>query len=157
MDIRYQIILFRVADVIISLAAIFLLLDAVLGFTGPHKTHSPQSRPASSNIYPTSVSASCTGGFSNERTVNGVTQVALHGTPFNAYQVTLTNVGSTAITIHSVTVALVNSQHKVFAQQHASLGNGAGITLGLGQSRHIVEASGINHPVASCQVLSWHF
>lgn len=155
MDIRYQRMLFRLADVIISLASIFLLLDAVLGFTGHPEMRSVQSQPVGQYIDYTNLSTSCMGGFSNERTVAGATQVAAHGTPFNAYQITLTNMGSTVITIHSVNVALVNSRGKVFAHQQAGLGNGAGITLGLGQSRQLVEAYGISHPVASCDVLGW--
>ncbi len=155
MDIRRKRILIRLADVIISLTAIFLLLDAILGFTRHQEIRSAQSQPVSQNIYPASLSASCTGGFANKRTVNGVTQVAPHGTPFNAYQITLTNTGGTAITVRSVNVELVNSQDKVFAQHHTDLGDGAGITLNLGQSRQIIEAYGISHPVASCKIISW--
>lgn len=155
MDIRRKRILIRLADVVISLTAIFLLLDAVLGFTRHREMRSVQSQPASQNIDSANLSASCAGGFANKRTVNGVTQVAPHGTPFNAYQVTLTNTGGTVITVRSVNVELVNSQDKVFAQHHTDLGGGAGITLNLGQSRQVVEAYGISHPVASCEILSW--
>ena len=155
MNIRHERILFRLADVIISLAAIFLLLDAMLGFTRHQEMRSAQPQPVSQNINSSNLSTSCIGGFSNERTIDGVTQVASHGKPFNAYQMTLTNIGGTVVTIHSVNVELVNSQNKVFAQHHTDLGDGAGITLNLGQSRQIVEASGINHPVASCEILSW--
>lgn len=155
MDIRRKRILIRLADIVISLAAIFLLLDAILGFTRNHETRPAQSQPASQNIDPANLSATCTGGFSNKRTVNGLTQVAPRGTPFNAYKITLTNTGGTVITVHSVKVQLVNKQNEVFAQHRASLGGGAGITLNLGQSRQIVEAYGISHPVASCEILSW--
>jgi hypothetical protein len=156
MDARRERILIRLAEVIIFGASVFILLDAVLGFTGHQEMPPAQSQPVSGNIDSANLSTSCMGGFSNERTVGGVTQVASHGTPFNAYRVTLTNIGSTVITIHSVNVALVNSQNKVFAQHHTDLGDGAGITLNPGQWRQIVEAYGISHPVASCEVLSWH-
>ena len=155
MDVRRKRILIRLAEVIVFLTAIFLLLDAMLGFTRHRGMRSAQSQSVSQNIDSTNLSTSCIGGFSNERTVDGVTRVASHGTPFNAYQITLTNIGNTVITIHSMNVELVNSQKKVFAQHHTDLGDGAGITLNPGQSRQIVEAYGISHPVASCEILSW--
>ncbi len=154
MDVQRKRILVRLAEVIVFLAAIFLLLDAMLGFTH-QEVRSAQSQPVSQHIDSANLSASCIGGFSNKRTVDGVTQVASHGTPFNAYQVTLTNIGNTVMTIHSMNVELVNSQNRVFAQHYTDLGDGAGITLNPGQSRQIVEAYGINHPVASCKILSW--
>jgi hypothetical protein len=155
MDVRHRRILLGLAEVIIFLASIFLLLDAMLGFTGQQEMPSAQSQSVSQNIDSANLSASCVGGFSNERTVGGVTQVASHGAPFNAYQIALANIGSTAITVHGVNVELVNSQNKVFAQHYTHLGDGAGITLNPGQSRRIVEAYGISHPVSSCQILSW--
>jgi hypothetical protein len=158
MDIRRRRTLFRLADVLISLVAIFILLDAMFGFTSHHKVRSAQPQPpAQSASTAANLSTSCVGGFSNQRIVDGVVQVASHGMPFNAYQVTLTNTGNTAVTIYSMTVELVNNQNKVFAQQHTNLGNGAGITLNLGQSRQIVETAGVNHPVASCEILGWQY
>jgi hypothetical protein len=155
MDARRKHMLIRLAEAVVFLTAIFLLLDAMLGFTRHQDTRSAQSQSASQSAGSANLSTSCIGGFSNERTVDGVTQVASHGTPFNAYQITLTNRGGTVLTVHSVNVELVNSQNKVFAQHHAELGDGAGITLNPGQSRRIVDADGINHPVASCEILSW--
>jgi hypothetical protein len=158
MDIHRERTLFRLADVLIILVSIFVLLDAMRGFTKHQEMRSVQSRPVSQisqNIHSTNLSKSCIGGFSNQRMVDGVTQVAPHGTPFNAYQMTFTNTGNAGITIYSVTVELVNNQNKVFAQQHINLGNGAGITLGLEQSRQIVETAGINQAVASCKIVSW--
>lgn len=155
MDSRPKRILFRLADAVVSLASIFLLLDAALGFTWHQETRPAQSQYVSQAIDYTSLSTSCTGGFSNKRTTDGVTQIAAHGTPFNAYQITLTNMGDTVITVRSVTVDLAGSRNEVFAQHRANLGDGAGITLGLGQSRQIVETSGITHPVASCAILGW--
>jgi hypothetical protein len=154
MDIHRERTLFRLADVLVTLVSIFLLADAMLGFTG-RQIRSVQSRPISQITDSANLSTSCVGGFSNQRTVDGVTQIAPRGTPFNAYQMTFTNTGNTAITVYSVTAELLNSQNKVFAQQRTNLGNGAGITLSLGQSRQIVETAGVNHAVASCEILSW--
>jgi len=153
MDIGRKRILSGLAEAVIILASIFLLLDAVLGFTGRRVAPSVQVRPASQISDYANLSASCTGGFSNERTLGGVTQVASGGTPFNAYQVTFSNTGDTVIMVQSVDVALVNSQQQIFARHHASLGSG--IILSPGQSQQVVEAYGISQPVASCQILSW--
>jgi hypothetical protein len=155
MDIHRERTLFRLADVLVTLVSIFILADAMLGFTGRQEIRSVQSQPISQITDSTNLSTSCVGGFSNQRTVDGVTQTAPHGTPFNAYQMTFTNTGSSAITIYSVTVELLNSQNKVFAQPRTNLGNGGGITLNLGQSRQVVETAGVNHRVASCEILSW--
>lgn len=156
MNIQHKRMLFRVADVLITLMAIFLLLDALLGFTRHPGGSSAQSRPVSQNGRYTNLSTSCVGGFSNRRTVGGVTQIASHGTPFNAYQLTLTNTGNTVLTIYSVTVDLTDSQGHIFGRQHdTNLANGTGITLNLGQSRQLVETAGVNHPVASCDLISW--
>ncbi|HEY6279693.1 MAG TPA: hypothetical protein VIX86_25575 [Streptosporangiaceae bacterium] len=155
MDVRRERILLRLAEVIIFLASIFLLLDAMLEFTGHQLTPSAPPQHVSQNIDSANLSTSCTGGFSNERTVGGVTQVASQGTPFNAYRVTLTNIGSTVITVHGVNVELVNSQNKIFSQHYTHVGDGAGVTLNPGQSRRIVEAYGISRPVAWCEILSW--
>jgi hypothetical protein len=88
--------------------------------------------------------------------VHGVTQTAPHGTPYSAYQVTLTNIGNRVITIYDLTVELRDYSNTVYAQQHATdLGHGDGITLNLGQSRTVIEPTGMTQPVASCQVLSW--
>lgn len=153
MDLRRRRIFFGLAEAVVILAAIFLLLDAVLGFTRGRQPRSAQSQPVSQNTQSANLSTSCTGGFSNKRTVNGVTQVAPRGTPFNAYEVTLTNLGGTVVTVRSMSVELVNGQHEVFAR-HRSVLDG-GITLHPGQSRRIVEAYGIGDPVASCRILSW--
>ncbi len=156
MDIRYQRRLFRLADVLITLLAVFLLLDAMFGFTKHHVINSAQLQAAARGVSSSNLSTSCRGGFSNQRTVGGVTQIAPHGTPFNAYQVTLTNIGNRVITIDELTVELRDYKDNVFAQQHdADLGDGSGITLGLGQSRTILETTGISQPVASCDVLGW--
>ncbi len=155
MDIRRRRILFGLAELIIVLASVFLLLDAMLGFTGRAGVRPAQMQPVGSYADSTVLSASCAGGFSNESTAGGVTRVAPRGTPFNAYQITLTNTGISAITIYSMNVDLVSSQNKVFAQHHTDLGGGGGITLAPGQSRQIVEAYGINRPVASCEISSW--
>lgn len=153
MNARLRRILLRLAEAIVFLASIFLLLDAMFQFTGHQEAPAAQSQPVSRS---TNLSTSCIGGFSNKRTVDGVTQVASHGTPFNAYQITLTNIGNTVLTIHSLKTELINSQDKVFAQHYTDdLGHGAGVTLNPGQSRQIVEAYGINYPVAKCEILSW--
>lgn len=156
MDIRYQHILFRLADILVTLAAIFLLLDAMLGFTKHHIIDSAQLQARAEHVTSTNLSTSCIGGATNQRTVHGVTQVAPHGTPYSAYQVTFTNIGNRVITIYGVTVELRDYSNNVYAQQRATnLGHGAGITLDLGQSRTVVEPTGMKQPVASCQVLSW--
>ncbi|MGP7997806.1 MAG: hypothetical protein ACLPKI_10845 [Streptosporangiaceae bacterium] len=141
---------------LITLLAVFLLLDAMFGFTKHHVINSAQLQAAARGVSSSNLSTSCRGGFSNQRTVGGVTQIAPHGTPFNAYQVTLTNIGNRVITIDELTVELRDYKDNVFAQQHdADLGDGSGITLGLGQSRTILETTGISQPVASCDVLGW--
>lgn len=155
MDIRRKRMLLRAAEVIVVLAATFLLLDAMLGFTGHREQPAVQSQPVSLYIDSANLATSCTGGFSNVRTVNGVTQVAPRGMPFNAYQVTFTNTGSSAVTIRSMKVVLVNRRNQIFSQHSTEVGGSAGITLKPGQSRRIVEAYGISRPVASCDVLSW--
>ncbi len=156
MDIQRERILFRLADTLISVVAVFLLLDAMLGFTRHRAAGPPQPRLVTRDANPASLSTSCLGGFSNQRTINGKTQVASHGTPYNAYQLTFTNLGSSVIKIHGVTVDLADNAHHVFARQHISiLSNGATLTLGLGQSHQIVETAGIEQPVTSCDVLSW--
>lgn len=155
MDIRRTRILSGLAETIIILAAVFLLLDALLGFTASPGIRLVRAQAASQAIDSTDLSASCAGGFADEQTVGGVTRVAAHGMPFNAYQVTLTNIGITDFTIYSMNVDLVNSRGQVFAQHHSVLGGGAGITLKPGESRQVVEAYGIGHPVASCEVVSW--
>jgi hypothetical protein len=152
MYIRRQRILFRLADVLVTLAAVFLLLDAMYGFTKHHIADPARAEQVTS----TNLSTSCVGGSTNQRTVHGVTQTAPHGTPYSAYQVTLTNIGNRVITIYDLTVELRDYSNTVYAQQHATdLGNGAGITLHLGQSRTVVEPTGMTQPVASCQVLGW--
>ena len=153
MDMRRKRVFSGLAEAVIILGAVFILLDAVLGFTGRRGTPPVQPRPAVQISNYANLSASCTGGFSNERTVGGVTRVASHGTPFDAYQVTLSNTGDTVITVHSMDVALVNGRNEIFARHHADLG--AGVTLTPGQSRQVVEAYGIGHPVASCEILGW--
>lgn len=156
MDIRHQRTLFRLADALVTLAAVFLLLDAMLGFTKHHIINSAQLQASAEHVTLTNLSTSCIGGSTNQRTVHGVTQVAPHGTPFSAYQVTLTNIGNRVITIYDLTVELRDYKNSVYAQQQATdLGNGSGITLYLGQSRTIVETTGLEQPVASCQVLGW--
>jgi hypothetical protein len=156
MYIRHQRILFRLADILVSLAAVFLLLDAMFGFTKHHITNSAQLQARAEHITSANLATSCIGGSTNQRTVHGVTQTAPHGTPYSAYQVTLTNIGNRVITIYDLTVELRDYSNAVYAQQHANdLGHGAGITLNLGQSRTITEPTGMTQPVASCQVLSW--
>jgi hypothetical protein len=155
MDIRRQRIFFGLAEVIVVMAAVFLLLDAILGFTARSATRSVQERSFSQYLESANLSASCGGGFSNKQTVKGVTQVASRGTPFNAYRLAFTNMGDAALTIRSVNVALIGSQNRIFARHRSDLGDGAGLTVRPGQSSEIVEAYGIDHPVASCQILSW--
>lgn len=156
MDIRHQRILFRLADILVTLAAIFVLLDAMFGFTKHHIINSAQLQARAEHVTSSNLSTSCIGGSTNQRTVHGRTQLAAHGTPYSAYQVTFTNIGNRAITIYDVTVELRNYSNNVYAQQRATdLGRGAGITLNLGQSRTIIEPTGMKQPVASCQVLSW--
>jgi hypothetical protein len=156
MYIRHQRILFRLADILVSLAAVFLLLDAMFGFTKHHITDSAQLQARAEHITSTNLATSCIGGSTNQRTVHGVTQTAPHGTPYSAYQVTLTNIGNRVITIYDLTVELRDYSNTVYAQQHATdLGHGAGITLNLGQSRTVIEPTGMTQPVASCEVLSW--
>jgi hypothetical protein len=154
MNIRQQRTLFRTADIIIALFSIFLLLDATIGFTRPQQKASVQAQ-TSGEVNSPDLAAWCTGGFANQRTIGGVTQTAPHGTPFNAYQLTLQNIGSNAITVYGVSVDLVSSQNQVFARQRPALGDGAGLTLRPGQSREIVETAGVNHRVASCEILTW--
>ncbi len=154
MDIQRRRILFRLADVIISVASVFFLLDAMLGFTGPHVTFPEAPRLTSLYINSAPLSASCLGGFSNRETIAGVTQVAAHGTPFNAYQITLTNIGGAALKVQGVNVGLTGRRHEIFTEHYTELG-GSGITLRPGQSRRLVEAYGIDQPVAACEILSW--
>jgi hypothetical protein len=149
-------ILSRTADILITLTAIFFLLYLIVGSTRHQDARPAPPRTGNQDANYTNLTTSCTGGFSNQRIVDGQTQVASRGAPFNAYQVTFTNSGNTVVTIYGVTVDLADYQHHVFAQPHDnSLGNGAGITLGTGQSRQIVETAGATHPVASCEVVSW--
>jgi hypothetical protein len=156
MNIERGRILFRTADILITLTAIFFLLYTIVGFTRHQDARSAPPRPGNQDATYTNLSTSCTGGYANQRTVGGKTQVASRGAPFNAYQLTFTNGGNTIVTIYGVTVDLANYQHHVFARPHDSnLGDGAGITLGVGQSRQIVETAGATHPVASCEVVSW--
>jgi hypothetical protein len=156
MNIERGRILFRTADILITLTAIFFLLYILLGSARHHDPRSAPPRTGNQDANYTNLTTSCTGGFSNQRTVDGQTQVASHGAPFNAYQLTFTNSGNTIVTIYGVTVDLADYQHHVFAQPHDSnLGNGAGITLGAGQSRQIVETAGATYPVAFCDVASW--
>jgi hypothetical protein len=156
MNIERGRILFRTADILITLTAIFFLLYTVVGFTRHQDARSAPPRPGNQDATYTNLSTSCTGGYSNQRTVGGKTQVASRGAPFNAYQLTFTNSGNTIVTIYGVTVDLADYQHHVFARPYDSnLGDGAGITLGVGQSRQIVETAGATYPVASCEVVSW--
>ena len=156
MNIERGRILFKTADILITLTAIFFLLYTVVGFTRHHDARSAPPRPGNQDATYTNLSTSCTGGYANQRTVGGQTQVASRGVPFNAYQLTFTNSGNTIVTIYGVTVDLANYQHHVFARPHDSnLGDGSGITLGIGQSRQIVETAGATYPVASCEVVSW--
>lgn len=156
MNIERGRILFRTADILITLTAIFFLLYTIVGFTRHQDVRSAPPRLGNQDATYTNLSTSCTGGFSNQRTVRGKTQVASRGAPFNAYQLTFTNGGNTIVTIYGVTVDLADYQHHIFARPHDSnLGNGAGITLRVGQSRQIVETTGATSPVASCEVVSW--
>lgn len=156
MDLQHRIKIFRLADTLITLMAIFLLLDAMFGFMRYRETVATQPRAIVQNTGSTDLSASCTGGFTNQRTVHGATQVAPRGTPFNAYQMTFTNTGSARVTIYGVTVDLAGHDGIIFAEKQATgLGKDAGITLAAGQSRQLVETAGVNHAVASCEVLSW--
>jgi hypothetical protein len=155
MNIERGRILFRTADILITLTAIFFLLYTILGFTRHQDPRSSPPRLGNQDATYTNLSTSCTGGFSNQRTVHGKTQVASRGAPFNAYQLTFTNSGNTIVTIYGVTVDLADYQHHIFARPHDNLGNGAGITLRVGQSRQIVETAGATNPVASCEVVSW--
>ena len=156
MNIERGRILFRTADILITLIAIFFLLYILAGFTRHQNVRVDPPRAGNQDANYTNLSTSCTGGFSNQRTVGGKTQVASRGAPFNAYQLTFTNSGNTIVTIYGVTVDLANYQHHVFALPHdTNFSNGAGITLGLGQSRQIVETAGATQPVASCDVASW--
>jgi hypothetical protein len=156
MHIRHQRNLFRLADILISLASVFLLLDAMFGFTKHHIADPPQLQASTEHITSSNLATSCIGGSTNQRSVHGVTQTAPHGTPYSAYQVTLTNTGNRVITIYDLTVELRDYSNTVYAQQHATdLGHGDGITLSLGQSRTVIEPTGMTQPVASCQVLSW--
>jgi hypothetical protein len=156
MNIERGRLLFRAADILITLTAVFFLLYILLGFTKHQNVRTDPPRTGNQDANYTNLSTSCTGGFSNQRTVDGKPQVASHGAPFNAYQLTFTNNGNTIVTIYGVTVDLANYQHHVFAQPHDSnLRNGAGITLSVGQSRQIVETAGATQLVASCEVVSW--
>jgi hypothetical protein len=156
MNIKRGRILFRTADILITLTAIFFLLYTILGSTRHQDAPSAPPRLGNQDATYTNLSTLCTGGFSNQRTVRGKVQVASRGAPFNAYQLTFTNSGNTIVTIYGVTVDLADYRHHVFARPHDSnLGNGAGITLGVGQSRQIVETAGATYPVASCEVVSW--
>ena len=156
MNIQRERMILKLADILIGVVAIFLLLDAMLGFTRqrPISPARPQLVTQEANTAP--LATSCVGGFSNQRTVDGKTQVASHGTPFNAYQLTFTNTSKGITKVRSVTVILLDSNNHIFARQHVThLGDGPGMTLKLGQSRQIVETAGIEHPVASCEVLNW--
>ena len=156
MNIERGRILFRTADILITLTAVFFLLYMLVGSARHHDIRSAPPPTGNQDADYTNLTTSCTGGFSNQRTVAGQTQVASHGAPFNAYQLTFTNGGNTIVTIYGVSVDLADYQHHVFARPHdGNLGNGAGITLGVGQSRQIVETAGATHPVASCDVASW--
>lgn len=149
-------ILSRTADILITLTAVFFLLYILVGSTRHQDARSAPPRTGNQDANYTNLATSCTGGFSNQRTVDGQTQVASRGAPFDAYQVTFTNSGNTVVTIYGVTVDLADYQHHVFATPHDNnLGNGAGITLGTGQSRQIIETAGATYPVASCEVASW--
>ena len=156
MNIERGRILFRTADILITLTAVFFLLYILVGSARHHDIRSAPPRTGNQDAGYTNLTTSCTGGFSNQRTVRGKAQVASHGAPFNAYQLTFTNGGNTIVTIYGVTVDLADYQHHVFARPHDSnWGNGAGITLGVGQSRQIVDTAGATQPVASCDVVSW--
>jgi hypothetical protein len=156
MNIEQRRILFRTADILITVTAIFFLLYLFVGSTRHPDARSAPPRTGNQDANYTNLTTSCTGGFSNQRTVDGKTQVASHGAPFNAYQLTFTNSGNTVVTIYGVAVDLADYQHHVFARPHDNnLNHGAGITLGTGQSRQIVETAGATNPVASCEVVSW--
>ncbi len=156
MNIERGRILFRTADILITLTAVFFLLYMLAGSARHHDIRSAPPRTGNQDADYTNLTTSCTGGFSNQRTVAGKTQIATRGAPFNAYQLTFTNGGNTIVTIYGVTVDLADYRHHVFAQPHDSnLGDGAGITLGVGQSRQIVETAGATYPIASCEVVSW--
>lgn len=156
MDLRHKRTIFRLADTAITLLSIFLLLDAMFGFTRPRDPRPAQPRIVTANDAFANLSASCIGGFSNQRTAGGVTQVAPRGTPFNAYQLTFTNTGSSSVTIYGATVDLAGQGGTVFAEpQDTGLGRGHGLTLRAGHSRQVVETAGATHPVTSCRILSW--
>ena len=156
MNIERERILFRTADVLITLTAIFFLLYILVGSARHHDIRPAPPRTGNQDAGYTNLTTSCTGGFSNQRTVGGQTQVASRGAPFNAYQLTFTNSGNTIVTVYGVTVDLADYRHRVFARpQDSNLNNGAGITLGVGQSRQIVETAGATQPVASCEMVSW--
>ena len=155
MNIQRERTLFRLADILITLVAVFLLLDAMLGFTR-HQASPARPQLVTHDANAADLTTSCLGGFSNQRTVNGKTQVAAHGTPFNAYQLTFINTGTGTMKIYGVTVNLVDSSNHIFARQHITrLVRGHSMTLSPDQPRQIVETAGIKHPVASCDVLSW--
>jgi hypothetical protein len=156
MNIERGRILFRTADILITLTAIFFLVYMLVGSARHHNAYSAPPRTGNPDADYTNLTISCTGGFSNQRTVGGQTQVASGGAPFDAYQLTFTNSGNTIVTIYGVTVDLADYRHHVFARpQDSNLGNGAGIILGRGQSRQIVETAGATQPVATCDVASW--
>ena len=102
MNIQRERVLFKLADILISVVAIFLLLDAMLGFTR-HRQISP-ARPqlVTQEANAATLTTSCLGGFSNQRTIDGKTQVASHGTPFNAYQLTFTNTSKGIIKVPAI-------------------------------------------------------
>ena len=155
MNIQRERGLFKLADILISVVAIFLLLDALLGFTR-HRISPAQPQLVTQEANTTTLATSCVGGFSNQRTIDGKTQVASRGTPFNAYQLTFTNTSKNVVKVHSATVILLGSDNHIFARQHVTgLGNGSRLTLDLGQSRQIVETAGIDQAVASCEVVNW--
>ncbi|MFI5067136.1 MAG: hypothetical protein ACHP9Z_24580 [Streptosporangiales bacterium] len=156
MNIQRERILFRLADTLITLVAIFLLLDAMLGFTRHQQAGPARPQLVTQDADAADLTTSCLGGFTNQRTVHGRIQVAAHGTPFNAYQLTFINTGTGTMKIHGVTVNLVDSSNHIFARQHITrLVRGHSMTLSPDQPRQIVETAGIKHPVASCDVLSW--
>ncbi len=156
MNIQRKRVLFKLADILIGVVAIFLLLDAMLGFTRHREISTAPPQLVTQEANAANLGTSCVGGFSNQRTVAGKTQIASHGTPFNAYQLTFTNTSKDIINIRSVTVILIDGNNHVFARQHVTrLDNSPRLTLDLGQSRQIVETAGIERPVASCEVLNW--
>ena len=155
MNIQRERMIFRLADALIILVALFLLLDAMLGFTR-HVAGPARTQLVTQDADAADLTISCLGGFSNQRTVHGRIQTAAHGTPFNAYQLTFINTGTGTMKIHDVTVNLVDSSNHIFAQQHITrLARGHSMTLHPDQPRQIVETAGIKHPVTSCEVLSW--